>query len=500
LKADALSAQTSVNATVPIISVPLAMGMAGCLTFALSTFLGERMETTFGIGWAIGLAMASIAAGCATTPKLWHVRLFVTIVFVFLAPTLLIVTGKEELGLGWLAFGSVAYCLAVPAVEWASGTTVGTSIGKARSFRMALSGSAKNRDPFVGASFVGIMMFALPGDRVLMASLAAGYFACLFAFVSFGRMSRRAIHAEAERIVIEPKFLSRWTLACFALLIILAVSGGATSLAGRVFTNPPRDLPSGGVGANLAANGISRGDSDVKPPSTEERLQQDPFSHHSSTPKPAKPTKPPPPKKPKSNEDKTLLILGAILAAVAALLLWIAKKYGDRIQAFFRRVLIAPIARRLRSWKEQRGLRKREAQIQKIMETQANPFAELPSPEMAKVEDLPGLHQALEADAFLLGSPRIESETMGIFLARLSLVHALPRTDLDTVRRVCTRAEYATLLPSDEEVAKAFHSGRTLRSAMRQRVSQEMLPIRQAEYLRLLAESRLDSTEGKGVK
>jgi len=182
LKADALSAQTSVNATVPIISVPLAMGMAGCLTFALSTFLGERMETTFGIGWAIGLAMASIAAGCATTPKLWHVRLFVTIVFVFLAPTLLIVTGKEELGLGWLAFGSVAYCLAVPAVEWASGTTVGTSIGKARSFRMALSGSAKNRDPFVGASFVGIMMFALPGDRVLMASLAAGYFACLFAF------------------------------------------------------------------------------------------------------------------------------------------------------------------------------------------------------------------------------------------------------------------------------------------------------------------------------
>jgi hypothetical protein len=52
LQPDASPAQTSVDATLPIVTVPLAVGMVGCLTFAVGTFLSGRMGASLQTGWA----------------------------------------------------------------------------------------------------------------------------------------------------------------------------------------------------------------------------------------------------------------------------------------------------------------------------------------------------------------------------------------------------------------------------------------------------------------
>jgi len=175
--------------------------------------------------------------------------------------------------------------------------------------------------------------------------------------------------------------------------------------------------------------------------------------------------------------------------------LWISKKYGDRIAAFFRRNFVDPVAARVRDWKERSRLRKREAAVQRAMSQLPDPFRELLDVSSAQATDLPSLFGAVVADAYLIGAEMAESETMGLFLGRLNRVHDLPRSEIETVRRVCAQAEFALVPPTNEEVSRAFTAGQVIRTAVRKRVSEEMLSKKQVAYRRQLAEAKLDAEQ-----
>lgn len=465
------------------------MAAAGCLSLHLAFLLRGSSGDEVLIGASIGLAVTAVLAYMAGEREQDARRQATAIVLILALPCALLLAGLSGIAFGWIGMGGIASALAMPLVQWCCGTG-------------PVPEGGKEYNPIPGAMLAGILLFALPGASAINYAFGAGFFGSMLMVASAGGMLARTRQV-GRSVIVDANTIRRAIGVAGVMVLLCAVAGlslPALTELGK------RDFPQVGNGRGLrptpfspGPNGAGAGvgtDSQTNAPSNLDgpaRPGQTPGERESRAASPTEPPPPPKPEPPKLDADLALKVLA--LGAAAAILLWLAKRYGAAIQRFVSKAwnwLIAPFLRWRRLRKERAIALRHEAKIAAALARLGDPFEEVP--ESASSDRI---YDALLANAYLLGTSPHPSETVSTFVERLNRSYAVDANGLRTIARVCSRSIFAPLPPTDNETRAAAEHARAFARKVQLPMLPHTLESRKQDYRRLLAERAVAEAEAE---
>lgn len=398
----------------------------------------------------------------------------------------------------WLAFSAIGYALATAMVQWGGNLRMEASRWVSR----PQSGS-----PVPSGLVMGLVFFSVPSDRWVAAGLAVPFFGSLLALAGLGSAVRRL---QAERgALVSRQTPVRWGLALALALLLAGLLGSIAPamtarrqnlLAGLAQkTTLPLGVQVGNAGGtegnaprpsfrgeNLAPK--TRKDPNAK--LTEEVPVQ---GVSTEPPKAARqgPPEPPPTPTPQEQREtaKKSRTLALLVAAGAAVLMFLVARYGERVAAWIKRWRDRLVAK----WQASREARRaasvaaqRETAIAQILHQQTDPFRDI-----AQLGDA-DLYASMEAWITALGVERRPGETASTYVVRAANALNLDRRPLDQIVRTTTEWAYGGVTPTATAREATRAALASVVATVSGRVAADALSERQTQYRRNVAEQEFD--------
>lgn len=479
----------------------IAMGAAGSLTFHLALYASSMGGDLVFIGWLVAIGITAFLAWIAADSDQDANRTMLTLVLQVVVPGVLVFLGFGGLAYSWLLLGVISASVAMPMVQWCSGSSIAGSKKEATGPFGIIVVTGSTSHPIPGAMVAGILMFAMPTQNPLAWLLAIVYFGCLLMLASLGGMLDRARKA-GRFIKVDTDGMGRWLAIVAMLLLLCGVAGISVpvvaNLSQRDFhreahqygVSPKPTYQGGRWGEAQGGRGQDTAPQPNNDPNANNQQQQPKPDPNGKPSNPQQSQQQPPPK-PVDWQD--LIMKGLLILIASVVLLWVARKYGSKIIAFLNRVwsvLIGPYVR----WRDERARlaaeRAHEAKLKVVMQQIGDPFVELP--QTPKLEELPAVYRHFLASAHLLGAQPGNGETVAAFARRLQDNYSVDRKLVSIVSQVCSRSIYAPNPPNNEECRAASDAASTIGKKVQGQFTEGMLAEKKRNYWRSLAERELN--------
>jgi len=470
---------------------------------ALAAFLGTGAAVSLGLfpvlimrdslgsegffGWGIVVILTAVVAFMTTKPVLHQARIAILVAGCLVIPAILIVIGNAAMGGILLGDGLLCAAFAMPLVEWACGLSEYNPTE--RKSVLSFSSGREAPNPIPSALILGVVIFAWPGDLLTAGWVAAPFFGFLLMLASLGGMFQRVRESSAGVVAVHPKFMTQWfvtgliaTALCVALGFLLPMAmGNQNGIADRKLGGPVNEGP-------LATHIRKSRQEQPKP-------NQDPSSQglgdqefQKDLPAPSQRT----PQKMTQEElqNKVMTLVGLLL--LAAILMWLLKKYNKQILAFLRwlwATIAGPFIRAWNKWKDNKRKKKHETAVRAILTQIEDPFADPPA-NMTNA-DLGPLYDKLVADLSLLGAKPKPDESALAFIRRVSTVYTVDKESLAYLGHVVTEATFSPRPIADNRLSTSRERFLKLRKQIHGSVAQQTLAEKQEAYRWSFAESKL---------
>ncbi len=440
-------------------------------------------------GWGIAVVLIAIVSYMTTKPVLHQARIAVVAVGCVVVPALLIVMGNVAIGGVLLGVGFFSALFVMPLVEWA----IGLSEYQASDRKSILSFSSGREapNPIPSSLVLGVCIFAWPGELLTAGWVAAPFFGFLLMLASLGGMFNRVRESSAGLVAVHPKFMTQWfltglvaTLLCTALGFMLPLAmGNVNGIADRKLGGPVNQGP-------IATQ--RRRDATPQPKPNNEHndggLGNQQYDPNAPTPTPT-------PQKLTPEEAKSKLIMLLGLALLAALMLWLLKKYNKQVLGFLRALwalISGPFIRAWKRWKENKQRKAHEIAVRSILAQIEDPFSD--PPENLTSQDLGPLYDKLVADLSLLGARPKPDESAMAFVRRVATVYSVDKDSLQYLGQVMTEATFSPRPVTDVKLTSSRARFLSLRKQIHSTVPAQTLAEKQEAYRWSYAESKLPST------
>jgi hypothetical protein len=440
------------------------------------------------MGWALAFLITGVVAAMTTKPLLHQPRNVILCVAGVVVPLGIMFSGNNELAFTLGGCALVGSALAITLVEWALGLSETEEKGKSGMFQLTSGREASN--PIPSVLVLGVLIFAWPGRLLEAGWVAAPFFGFVLMLASLGGMFSRVRQASSGVVAVHPKFLGQWfvagvvaTLLCAAAGYLLPVSmGQIQGIAERKLGGP---VDGGPFATKIKDVKQEQPRPDYNRPN-DQGLGDKNFDPNMPAPSQFRPQ----PLTPEEIRSKLILLLG--LAALAAALLWLVRRYHAQILAFFRwlwAVVAGPFVRAWRNYVENKRKQKHEAAVRAVLASIDDPFADPPA--SLTTEDLRPLYDKMVADLALLGAKPRPDESALAFVRRVATVYSVDKESLFYLGQVMTEATFSPRPVTQPKLESTRERFLRLRKQVHEAVAPQQLPQKQEAYRWALAESKL---------